>query len=163
MMTRRALALCAATLSLAFIPVGSAPRADDRAVVEAFYRDYLDASGPKDKAAVAAKMMAPDWKSIGDYSGKSKSGEALTKQILGFHQLIPDLSWKLEEILQSGNRYVVRGRASGTPKGPLFGVDGGGKSFTIMSIDIHEVVNGRITTTYHVEDWAGALQQLSSK
>ena len=82
---------------------------------------------------------------------------------MGFHQLIPDLTWSIEEVLQAGNRYVVRGKATGTPKGPLFGVDGKGKSFTILSIDIHEVKDGRIVTSYHVEDWAGALQQLAAK
>jgi len=57
--------------------------------------------------------------------------------------------------------FVVRGRASGTPQGPLFGVDG--KGFDIMSIDIHRVQDGRIVESYHVEDWAGALRQLSAK
>jgi hypothetical protein len=32
-----------------------------------------------------------------------------------------------------------------------------------MSIDIHELEDGVIAPTYHVEDWAGALQQLSSQ
>lgn len=136
--------------------------ANDRAIVEAFYNEFLNASGPKDKAAVAARVMADGWQSIGDYSGKNKSRDELAKQIGGFHQLMPDLTWKIEEILQAGNRYIVRGRASGTPKAPLFGVDGKGKSFTIMSIDIHTVKDGKIVESYHVEDWAGALRQLSA-
>ena len=137
-------------------------QSNDRALVEMFYNDYLSASGSKDKAALAQKMMAASWQSIGDYSGKTKSAEELTKQVGGFHQLIPDLNWKIEELIVAGNTYVVRGRASGTPKAPLFGVDGKGKSFTIMSIDIHKVENGKIVTTYHVEDWAEALRQLSA-
>ena len=66
-------------------------------------------------------------------------------------------------MIQAGDRVIVRGRASGTPKGPLFGVDGKGKSFTIMSIDIHTIKDGKIVKTYHVEDWAGALAQLKGK
>ena len=40
------------------------------------------------------------------------------------------------------------------------GVDGKGKSWEIMSIDIHTVENGKVVTSYHVEDWAGAIRQL---
>ena len=154
----RRTALAAGAALLATTP---AAFANDRAVVEAFYTEFLNASGPKDKAALAARLMAPNWQSIGDYSGKNKSREELAKQIGGFHQLMPDLTWAIEEIIQSGNRFVVRGRASGTPKGPLFGVDGKGKRFIIMSIDIHTVKDGQLMESYHVEDWAGALKQLS--
>jgi predicted ester cyclase len=135
--------------------------ASDRATVEAFYTDFLTASGPRDKAAVAARIFAADWKSYGDYSGKANTRAGLTEMFGGLHQLIPDLTWKIEEILQTGDRYVVRGRASGAPKAPFFGVDGKGRSFTIMSIDIHTMKDGRIAESFHVEDWAGAMKQLS--
>jgi predicted ester cyclase len=85
------------------------------------------------------------------------------KQVSGFMQLMPDMSWKIEETLQTGNRVIVRGRAKGTPKGPLFGVEPSGKTLEIMSIDVHTVENGRIVRTYHVEDWAGAIRQLRAK
>jgi hypothetical protein len=39
-------------------------------------------------------------------------------------------------------------------------VNGEGRSFDILTIDIHELEDGVIVRTYHVEDWAGALQQL---
>ena len=57
----------------------------------------------------------------------------------------------------------MRGEASGTPAGPFFGVPHGGKSFRVMSIDIHTVENGKLVTAYHVEDWASAVRQLSAK
>ena len=66
-------------------------------------------------------------------------------------------------MLRNGNSIVVRSRATGTPKGAFFGVDGQGRSFDIMTIDIHEIKNGLISRTYHVEDWAGALNQLKGK
>ena len=30
-----------------------------------------------------------------------------------------------------------------------------------MTLDIHEVSDGKIVTTYHMEDWARAIRQLS--
>ena len=43
------------------------------------------------------------------------------------------------------------------------GIDGMGRAFTIMSIDIHQVEKGRIVRAHHVEDWAGALRQRSGR
>lgn len=156
---RTLLALAAA----APVAVASSPAsASERAAVDAFYKDFLTA-GPKDKAAVAAAIFAPEWKSVGDYSGGAKTAAALTQQVDGLHKLIPDLRWSMEEVIQAGGKIVVRGKATGTPKGPFFGVDGQGRGFAIMSIDIHDVANGRIVATHHVEDWATALRQLAGK
>jgi len=32
-----------------------------------------------------------------------------------------------------------------------------------MTIDIHTANQGKLATAHHVEDWAGAVRQLSSK
>lgn len=158
-LTRRLALTCAAALT-SIAP--TLAQTADKAIVEAFYTQLINPAGAKDKMAEAERILAPGFQSIGDYSGKVKTRDELAKQLAGFAQFMPDLSWKIEEILQSGNRFIVRGRASGTPKGPLFGVDGKGKGFTLMSIDIHEVVDGKIVKVYHVEDWAGALRQLQA-
>ena len=156
--------LKAATLGLALValPMSGAAMADDKKTVQAFY-DFLSNPASKDHGGKFKTVIADDWQSIGDYSGKSKSGDELVGQMGGFAKLIPDLNWAVEEIIQSDNRVVVRGKATGTPQGPLFGVDGKGKSFEIMSIDIHTIEGGKITRTHHVEDWAGALRQLKAQ
>ena len=146
--------------------VGLAPAtaaSGNKDVVEAMYARFFSAGGAPDSAVEGEKLMAPGFESIGDYSGKSKKRDELIKQIQGFHKLVPDLKWEPQDIIEAGNRFIVRSRATGTPKGPLFGVDGKGKSFTLMSIDIHEVAGGQIVRVYHVEDWAGALRQLSAQ
>jgi len=133
--------------------------ANDKATVQSFY-DLL--SNPSSKTAVKAFSLntADNWESIGDYSGAHKTKGAFLGQMGFFSQLIPNLNWKVEEMIQSGDRVIVRSRATGTPQGPLFGVDGNGKSFDILAIDIHTLHKGKIIRTYHVEDWAGALNQL---
>ena len=64
---------------------------------------------------------------------------------------------------QDANFVTVRSRASGTPASPMFGVDGECRRFDIVTIDIHELEDGKIARSYHVEDWAGALGQLSGR
>jgi hypothetical protein len=76
---------------------------------------------------------------------------------------IPDLKWEIEEVLVSGNRAIVRGEATGTPAGNLMGTATNGKSFKLMSIDVHTIEGGKIVHTYHVEDWQGAFRQLSQQ
>ena len=81
----------------------------------------------------------------------------------GFHKVIPDLKWEIKEMISSGNKVVVRGEATGTPVGDFMGVPHTGKSFKVMSIDIHTVEGGKITQSYHIEDWMSAVRQLSGK
>lgn len=135
---------------------------NNKAIVQSFY-DFLSNPGSAEAAKAFSANTADNWQSIGNYSGKNKSKQAFLGQMGFFAKLIPDLKWSVEEMLLSDNKVTVRSRATGTPKGPLFGVDGKGKSFDILAIDTHTVENGKITNTYHVEDWSGALQQLKGK
>lgn len=84
-------------------------------------------------------------------------------QVTAFGKLRPDLKWDIKEVLVDGNRIIVRSEASGTPQGPFIGVPASGKSFKVMAIDIHAIEDGKAITAHHVEDWAGAIRQLSAK
>lgn len=136
--------------------------ADGAASVKTFY-EFLSNPASETHASAFMAAAADNWESIGNYSGKNKSREAFAGQVGGFGKLIPDLKWEMQEVHQDGNTFTVRSRASGTPAGPLFGVDGEGRSFDILTIDVHTVEDGKIIRSYHVEDWAGALQQLSGR
>ncbi len=156
------LKIAVAAVALSVAPLINTAFAGDKDVVQTFY-DYLSNPASSSHAESFKGSTAADWESIGDYSGKIKTREQFVGQVGGFGQLIPDLKWAVEEMLQDGNRVIVRSRATGTPKGPFFGVDGKGKGFDILTIDIHTLEDGKIVRTYHVEDWAGALRQLSAK
>jgi steroid delta-isomerase-like uncharacterized protein len=147
---------------LALVASTSSVFADNKETVTVFY-DLL--SNPSDATQVAAfqDVTSDAWESIGNYSGDNKSREAFLGQIGGFAQLMPDLDWAVQAMHQDGDTVVVRSRATGTPVAPFFGVDGEGRSFDVMAIDIHELEDGKIVRTYHVEDWATALQQLSGQ
>ena len=136
--------------------------AGDKENVQKFY-DFLSNPGSESHAEALKLVVAEDWESIGDYSGEAKSRDAFIGQLGGFAKLIPDMNWAVEEMIEADNTIIVRGRATGTPVGPFFGVDGEGRGFEIMSIDIHTLEDGKIVRSYHVEDWAGALQQLSGR
>lgn len=129
-----------------------------RQLIAPFY-DMLNQPATKNLKAIAEANIAPDWRSVGG-EGNVKGRDAFVGQVGGFGKLIPDLAWRIKDVLVDGDRIIVRSEASGTPVGPFFGVPASGKSFKIMTIDIHTVKNGKLVEAHHVEDWAGALRQL---
>lgn len=131
-----------------------------RKQVAPFY-EMLNQPATKDIKALSEQALSPDWKS---YSSETdfKGRDGFVTQVGGFGKLIPDLRWDIKDVLVDGNRIIVRSEASGTPVGPFFGVAPSGKSFKIMTIDIHTIKDGKAITAHHVEDWASALGQLKS-
>lgn len=136
--------------------------ADNKETVSKFY-DLLSNPGAQTQVDAFKASTSDAWESVGNYSGKNKNRDAFLGQVGGFGQLIPDLEWAVQDMHDTGEFVTVRSRATGTPVAPFFGVDGQGRSFDIMTIDIHEIQDGKIVRSYHVEDWASALQQLTGK
>jgi diketogulonate reductase-like aldo/keto reductase len=71
----------------------------------------------------------------------------------------------LRENLAVADLAISRDRllAKGTQAGELFGARHTGKIFDMMSIDILTVRDGTVAQTYHLENWLGALAQLSTQ
>ncbi|PVH28029.1 ester cyclase [Pararhodobacter oceanensis] len=159
-MTFKTLTTALAFATLTGAGLTTAAYGDDTASVQSFY-DLLSNPGAAEQVAAFEAATAEDWTSSGDYSGADKTRAAFLGRVGGFAQLIPDLNWEVQAMHQDGAFVTVRSRATGTPIAPLFGVDGEGRSFDIMTIDIHQLEDGVISRSWHVEDWAGALQQLS--
>jgi len=128
-------------------------------VVAPFY-EFLSNPGNKSLQDGARNALQSDWRSY--YNNQSSKGVEETIQFLaGFGQLVPDLNWEIKDIKIAGDTVIVRGEATGTPAGDFFGVPHKGNSFKIMSIDMHTIENGKVKTSYHIEDWASAMKQLS--
>lgn len=113
-----------------------------------------------------AEWMATNWNSTPTPQGGAGL-EGFVKTLYMFHGMIPDLNWEVKEMLVDDNRVIVRSIASGTPNSPegyFFGVPtDGSKKFEIQTIDIHTIEDGKLTTAFHTEDWAKAIQQVTAK
>ncbi len=129
-----------------------------QALVAPFY-DALNTPAQKDVARLVESVAAPSWRS---FAGEaiSKGRAEFIQQVIGFGRLIPDLRWHIQELLVDGDRIIVRSEARGTPAGDFMGVPHSGRSFAIMTIDIHTAKDDKLVTAHHVEDWASALRQL---
>lgn len=129
-----------------------------RALIAPFY-DALTLPASKDVRALVEGLASPAWRS---FAGEtvSKGRDEFIQQVIGFGKLIPDLRWDIKEVFSDGDRIIVRSEASGTPVTDFMGVPHAGKRFSVMTIDIHTVEDGKLVRAHHVEDWAGALRQL---
>ena len=132
-----------------------------RTIVAPFY-EALNAVPGRDAAALVMQATHPDWVSCAN-NDVCSSRDKVAPAIAGFSRAIPDLKWDIKEILVSSDRVIVRGAAAGTPAASFMGVAHGGKSFKVMSIDIHTVKDGKLLRTHHIEDWMGASRQLAAK
>jgi steroid delta-isomerase-like uncharacterized protein len=135
-------------------------RDDARTLIAPFY-DALNAPASKDVRALVEGVASPDWRSFSG-EGVSKGRDEFIQQVTGFGRLIPDLAWEIQEVVADGDTIVVRSVASGTPAADFMGVPHAGKRFSIMTIDIHTLADGKLVRAHHVEDWAGALRQLKA-
>ena len=135
---------------------------DLKPIVRPFYDSCLTVRPTADVSQVArvmGELLADDFRSVN--SAETKSKAQLIAQVQFFWRLIPDLVWAPQELLQDGNKVVVRSLATGSPRGDFMGLSlDGSRSFRIMTIDIHTLVGRRITDVHHLEEWTTAIKQL---
>ena len=170
MKTNRASYLASLTVAIcsAFLACQDQSQADTkvsvdqaRALVAPFY-DALNQPAKKDVAALLGQATSADWLAC------SGDDACVPRDVVigGFKSrgdAVPDLKWEIKEVLVDDNRIIVRGEGSGTPTSAFLGIAPTGKSFHVMSIDVHTVDHGKIVRSYHLEDWSSAAQQLTAK
>jgi ketosteroid isomerase-like protein len=119
-----------------------------------------------DIAAIHQQVVTPDYQSCtGDGPADCWGRDSSIKVIGGLGKSIPDLKFDIKEVFAVGNRVIVRGEVTGTPAVDLFGgaIPHTGKSFRILAIDIQTITDGKISKTYHLENWFAAAGQLRAK
>jgi hypothetical protein len=153
--------LAAVALLAATLPAQAEMNAESaRAAVAPFYK-ALNAEFARDSADLIRQVTAPDWVSCRGTDVCNSRDEVIAG--VGTRlKSVPDLTWQIKEVIVSGNQVTVRGEASGTPSGEFFGAPHTGKSFRVMSIDVHTLEGGKMVRSYHIEDWTGAVRQLGT-
>jgi hypothetical protein len=156
-------AVAAALLNIALLSPAYADMSLEaaRSSVAPFYK-ALNAEFSGDSADLIRQATAPEWVSCRTNEICNSRDEVIAG-IGARLKSVPDLKWQIRDVQVSGNQVIVRGEATGTPTGEFFGAPHTGKSFKIMSIDVHTIEGGRMVRSYHMEDWMGAVRQLSAK
>ncbi len=122
--------------------------------IETLYRAFTDKNPD-----LLDEALAADWQDIPLAAGQGPGADGLKLLIPGFLRTFPDLTIVVDEIVGFSGRAGVRARMVGTHKGEIFGIAPSGKSVEIALHEFHHLKGGRITHTWHLEDWFGMLHQ----
>lgn len=114
----------------------------------------------KKEPALIGQIVDARWVDIPSPEGTPPGPEGLTKLYTMLTSTFPDLGIQIKDVIEQGDKVVVRSEITGTQKGAFLGKPTKGRQMRIQAIDIHEVRDGKILRTWHTEDWMTGLHQL---
>ena len=161
MMKRRdVLALGIVGAAALFARSGPAVAAEDRsaeAVGSALLDKYVAAVNAHDTGSFADIHT----ESYIQHSGRSPNGlAAQIENFRGIFSRMPDVQARVEDRIVAGDKVVARMTFSATHTQPLQGIAPTGRRFTLRTIDIWRVEDGKFAEHWDIVDYAGLLKQL---
>jgi predicted ester cyclase len=137
------------------------PIVDAEATVRRFYQAL--STGDAD---LLDDILADDWEDIPLPPGTGPGRENFKSQGLAWvRTTFPDFVAVNQDIIVSadGSKVAVRSVSGGTQAGELFGIPATGKKVEFRAFDIHQLKDGVIVRTWHLEDFLGVAMELGAQ
>ncbi len=128
---------------------------DDRLLIGTLYRAFNE--GVPD---MLDEVLADDWQDTPLAPDQQPGREGLKPMVAALRGAFEDLIFNPEEIVGESGKAAVRLSVSGRHVGEWMGVSATGRSFTIAWFEFHHIAGGRITHTWHLEDWTDWRRQV---
>jgi len=109
--------------------------------------------------SVVDRILAPDWQDIPLAPGQQDGPEGYVALVRGFTQAFPDVTVKVHEIFGTHQRAGVRAEMSFTHNNEFMGIAPTNQKLTIAIHEFHHLQGGKVTKTWHLEDWLTMLLQ----
>ena len=142
------------------LPTTDDPSATDSAIAAAmrtFYRAWSE------DPELLDTVLADGWEDIPLNPGQGPGAEGAKAMIRGLRDSVPDAELVVHDIVEQGSSAAVRAELRGTHSSELFGVPATGTTFSVPIHEFHQLdASGRITRTWHLEDWFGWLHQVGA-
>ncbi|HWU00084.1 MAG TPA: ester cyclase [Terriglobales bacterium] len=141
-------------------PDGSGPGtvpAATRRTLETFYRAFSD-----QQPDLLDTVCMPDWQDIPLAPGQGPGPDGLKPLIRAFAAAFPDIRITIHEMIGTAERVAVRALITGTHRGAWFGIAPTGRTISMAIHEFHHLRDGRLTHTWHLEDWFGFLHQVGA-
>jgi steroid delta-isomerase-like uncharacterized protein len=122
---------------------------------------WYEAFTTKDPALLD-RILHETWVDIPSPPGTPAGPEGVKPLLARLTTTFPDLKLTIEDILQEGDKVVVRAKMAGTQKEAFMGFPSKDRKMDIQVVDIHEFKDGKIVRTWHTEDWMSGLRQLGA-
>jgi steroid delta-isomerase-like uncharacterized protein len=134
---------------------------DDATAIEDIVRAFYEPFRTGDTTAYD-RVLAEDWTDLPLAPGQQQGPAGMAAQIALFRHAMPDYAVERQDVIIQGDKVAVRNTVSGTHQGAFMGHEPTGKRIEMRTMDVHQVRDGRIVTTWHLEDFAGLMSQLNA-
>jgi predicted ester cyclase len=126
-------------------------------VVRSFYEPFRTGD-----TSIYDEVLAPDWIDVPLAPGQQQGPSGMAGQIAAFRHAMPDYAVTHEDVIVQGDKVAVRNTVSGTHQGAFMGIQPTGRHIEMRTMDVHQVRDGKIVVTWHLEDFAGLMAQLNA-
>lgn len=140
-------------------PAAALTEAEARSLIGPLYA-ALNAPSAGVMESILESATAATWQDCAD-NDECDDRPAAIQHLRGRLATVPGIQVEVKEVIAAGDRIIVRGEERGTPVAPFLGIQPSGRSFHVMTVDIHDISGGKIVRTHHIENWALAIRQLS--
>ena len=122
-----------------------------------FYRAFNERSPD-----LLDEACSSEWEDMNSTPVQEPGIDGFKRMMPVFFKAFPDLQIEVDEIVGGSGRAGVRARMIGTHRGEIFGVAGSQQSIEVNLHEFHHLEEGRISRTWHLEDWFGMFQRIGT-
>lgn len=112
--------------------------------------------------SVVDHILDADWQDIPLGPGQQDGPEGYKELVRNFSQAFPDVTIKVHEIFGTYERAGVRAEMSFTHSNEFMGIAPTHQKLKIAIHEFHHLKDGKLTKTWHLEDWLSMLLQTGS-
>jgi predicted ester cyclase len=127
------------------------------ATLEAIQQSYK--AWQTNDLTIVDTLFSPDWQEIPMAPGQKPGPEGLKNLITFFHQTFPDIEITMQDIFGTAERIAVRAEMTFTHDKEFMGILPVNQKVKVSMLELHHLKDGKVTHTWHLEDWFGLLMQ----
>lgn len=105
------------------------------------------------------EVCTPEWKDIPLMPNQKEGPKGLQEIMNVFIETFPDIEIEIHEIFGTYERAAVRASFHFTHNKTFLGIEATNKKVAVPIHEFHYLKDGKLTHTWHLEDWFGLLIQ----
>lgn len=122
--------------------------------IEIFYSAWKEK-----KPELLDQVCTADWQDIPLAPGQADGPQGLKDIIIHFTSLLPDIEIVIHEIFGTPERAGIRASINFTHVNEILGIPPSGKKVSVALHEFHYLKDGKLTHTWHLEDWFSLLNK----
>lgn len=154
----RVFSLCAVVVMLAGAALAGTVQDQNKALTQKFYDEVAN----KGNMAAADELLAEDFVDHEPFPGIGPGRDGCKQFFSMMRETFPDLNFDTKFMVAEGDKVVIYLTMSGTQKGEFMGMPASGKKFSINTIDIIRIADGKAVEHWGVTDGMTMMQQLGA-